>query len=79
MSEKQKTPQTADNPNKDGSYQADKFQYREGDIEWVKPPAGARGATPETAVPKSLSPDQRRDLKTRIKAKLRLAAGKRPS
>ncbi|QFG07824.1 hypothetical protein SEA_ARACELI_10 [Streptomyces phage Araceli] len=79
MSEKQKTTQTGDNPNKEGSFQADKFQYREGDIEWIKPPSGAPGGSPDTATPKALSKDQRRDLAGRIRAKLRLAAGKRPS
>jgi len=79
MSEKQKVPQTGDNPNIDGGPQPEKFQYHEGDIEWIKPPAGVRGATPETATPKALSKEQRRDLGKRIKAKLRLAAGKRPS
>jgi hypothetical protein len=34
---------------------------------------------PETTTTKALSPEQRRDLKSRIKAKLRLAAGKRSS
>lgn len=70
MSEKQKTPQTGDNPNVEGTYQADKFQYREGDIEWIKPPRGVRGSTPETATPKSLSKGQARDLARRIRAKL---------
>lgn len=70
MSEKQTTPQTGDNPNKDGAYQADKFQYREGDIEWIKPPASLRGDRPETATPKTLSRGQARDLARRIRAKL---------
>lgn len=70
MSEKQKVPQTADNPNVEGTYQADKFQYREGDIEWIKPPASLREDGPETATPKSLSRGQARDLARRIRAKL---------
>lgn len=70
MSEKQKVPQTGDNPNKDGAYQADKFQYAEGDIEWIKPPRGVRDAGPETATPKRLSKGQARDLARRIRSKL---------
>lgn len=70
MSEKKQAAQTADNPNKDGAYQADKFQYAEGDIEWIKPPAGVRDATPETATPKRLSREQAKDLGRRIRAKL---------
>lgn len=61
--------QTADNPNKDGARQPDKFQYNEGDIEWIKPPKGVN-AKSETATPKGLNKAQARDLARRIRAKL---------
>lgn len=69
MSAKAKVPQTGDNANKGGAVQKDKFDYRPGDIEWIKPPKGVN-AGPETATPKKLSRGQARDLARRIKAKL---------
>jgi hypothetical protein len=61
--------QTADNPNKDGAPQRDKFQYEEGDIEWIKPPRGVN-APAGSATAKKLSKGQARDLAKRIRAKL---------
>lgn len=81
MSEK-KAPAApvGDNPNKDGAVRADKFDLREGDIEWIKPPGKGKGkrvnAGPETATVKTLSRAQKADLKTRIRAKLGMAAAK---
>jgi hypothetical protein len=70
MSEKQKAPQTADNPNGDGAVQADKFDLKDGDIEWIKPPKRVNAA-PESATPKRLSLAQARDLGSRIKQKMK--------
>ena len=89
----EKTPQTGDNANKPGAG-PNKGDLQAGDISWVTPPpnmverggrlvptskASARvNATPEGATPKKLSKGQRRDLAQRIRAKLGLAASKKP-
>jgi hypothetical protein len=85
----EKTPQTGDNPNQPG-YGPNKGDLQAGDITWVTPPPnmeekGGRlqpkkrvNAGPESATPKKLSGGQRRDLARRIRAKLGLAASKKP-
>lgn len=49
---------------------------RQEQIGW-EPSPPREDATPDGATPKALSKEQRRDLAGRIKAKLRLAAGRR--
>jgi hypothetical protein len=67
MAEQKAPQQTGDNPNKPGQG-PNKGDLSAGDIEWVKPPQSltqGRGATS-----KGLSKGQRRDLASRIRAKL---------
>lgn len=76
MSEKKsKVPQTADNPNGNGAVQRDKFDLKDGDIEWIKPPKGVKkkrvNAGPDSATPKRLSMAQAKDLGARIRGKLK--------
>lgn len=89
----EKTAQTGDNPNKPGSG-PNKGDLQAGDISWVTPPpnmverggrlvpkgkASARvNDAPKGATTKTLSKAQRRDLAGRIRAKLGLAASKKP-
>lgn len=85
MTDKAVVPkQTGDNPNQTG-VGPNKGDLKPGDITWVTPPPNMAerngrltptGAGPEGATTKGLSKAQRRDLGKRIKAKLRLAAGK---
>lgn len=86
----QEVPQTGDNPNKQApGATKNPGDLKAGDIKWITlppnmdvapdgtmtPKAGAKGGKVTT---KTLSGSQRRDLAGRIRAKLRLAATKKP-
>lgn len=74
-----KTPQTADNPNKAG-IGPNKGDLGPGDIEWIKPPKSAERVNkpPVKVATKKLSGSQRGDLARRLRAKLGMAATKKP-
>jgi hypothetical protein len=82
----QKVAGEPDNPNKT-STGPNKGNLGRGDVEWVTLPPNMeerdgklvpKGGRPDGSATKGLSGPQKRDLAGRIKAKLRLAAAKKP-